>query len=58
VLAELKHDFSHPWLTVAMTLFVVAIVLLLLVIRDQRAGHQGAFTARGIRPQTTVCQPG
>jgi hypothetical protein len=36
VLAELKHDFSHPWLTVAMTLFVVAIVLLVLVIRDQR----------------------
>jgi hypothetical protein len=36
VLAQLKHDFSRPWLTVAMTLFVVAIVLLLLVIRDQR----------------------
>jgi Predicted integral membrane protein (DUF2269) len=36
VLAQLKHDFSRPWLTVAMTLFVVAIVLLALVIRDQR----------------------
>jgi hypothetical protein len=36
VLAQLKHDFSRPWLTVAMTLFVVAIVLLVLVIRDQR----------------------
>ncbi|HUC23216.1 MAG TPA: hypothetical protein VMA73_10965 [Streptosporangiaceae bacterium] len=36
VLAEQKHDFSRPWLTVAMTLFVVAIVLLALVIRDQR----------------------
>jgi Predicted integral membrane protein (DUF2269) len=36
VLAELKHDFARPWLTVAMTLFVVAIVLLVLVIRDQR----------------------
>jgi Predicted integral membrane protein (DUF2269) len=36
VLAGLKHDFSRPWLTVAMTLFVVAIVLLVLVIRDQR----------------------
>jgi hypothetical protein len=34
VLAQLKHDFSRPWLTVAMTLFVVAIVLLLLVMRD------------------------
>ena len=35
VLAGLKHDFSKPWLTVSMTLFVVAIVLLLLIIRDQ-----------------------
>ena len=34
-LAELKHDFSRPWLTVSMTLFVVAIVLLVLIIRDQ-----------------------
>jgi len=36
VLAQLRHDFAKPWLTVSMTLFVVAIVLLLLVIRDQR----------------------
>jgi hypothetical protein len=36
VLGQLDHDFGHAWLTVAMTLFVVAIVLLLLVIRDQR----------------------
>src|SRR5258708_17531879 len=36
VLAQLRHDFSKPWLTVSMTLFVVAIVLLLLVIRNQR----------------------
>ncbi len=36
VLGELKHDFARPWLTVSMTLFVVAIVLLVLVIRDQR----------------------
>jgi len=36
VLGQLDHDFSHPWLTAAMTLFVVAIVLLVLIIRDQR----------------------
>jgi hypothetical protein len=36
ILGQLDDDFSHPWLTVAMTLFVVAIVLLLLIIRDQR----------------------
>ena len=36
VLGQLDHDFDHPWLTAAMTLFVVAIVLLVLIIRDQR----------------------
>lgn len=36
VLAQLKKDFSRPWLTVAMTLFVVALVLLVLIMRDQR----------------------
>jgi hypothetical protein len=45
VLAELKHDFSHPWLTVAMTLFVVAIVLLVLVIRDQRRAVKALTSA-------------
>jgi hypothetical protein len=33
---EQDHDLGRPWLTVAMTLFVVAIVLLVLIIRDQR----------------------
>jgi hypothetical protein len=36
ILGQLDHDFSHPWLTAAMTLFVVALVLLVLIIRDQR----------------------
>lgn len=51
VLGQLKHDFSHPWLTAAMTLFVVALVLLVLVLRDQRAairaltGHAAAAAA-------------
>jgi hypothetical protein len=36
ILGQLDHDFSHPWLTAAMTLFVVALVLLILIIRDQR----------------------
>jgi hypothetical protein len=35
VLAQLLHDFSKPWLTVSLTLFVVALVLLALIIRDQ-----------------------
>jgi Ca2+/Na+ antiporter len=35
ILAHLKHDFSKPWLTVSMTLFVVSLVLLVLIVRDQ-----------------------
>jgi hypothetical protein len=36
ILGQLDHDFSRPWLTAALTLFLVAIVLLALIIRDQR----------------------
>jgi len=35
VLADQLHDFSKWWLTVSMTLFVVALVLLALILRDQ-----------------------
>jgi uncharacterized membrane protein YidH (DUF202 family) len=36
VAAQQRKDFSHPWLTIAMTLFIVSLVLLLLIMRDQR----------------------
>jgi Predicted integral membrane protein (DUF2269) len=36
VLGDLDHAFSRPWLSVSITLFVVAIVLLALIVRDQR----------------------
>jgi hypothetical protein len=35
VLAQRDNDFSKPWLAVSATLFVVAIALLLLIMRDQ-----------------------
>jgi hypothetical protein len=52
VLGQLDHELSKPWLTAAMTLFLVAIVLLVLIIRDQRkaikaleqAAHDAAAT--------------
>jgi hypothetical protein len=51
VLGQEDHDFARPWLTVAMTLFVVALVLLMLIIRDQlravRALTPGAAPAAG-----------
>jgi hypothetical protein len=36
VLGQLDHDYSKAWLTAAATLFVVAIALLVLIVRDQR----------------------
>jgi hypothetical protein len=64
ILGQIDHDFSHPWLTAAMTLFLVAIVLLLLIIRDQRRavrwlapaqqGDAGAAPAAGAEQE----QPG
>jgi hypothetical protein len=36
VLAQEGKDFSRPWLTASMTLYLVAVVLLVLIIRDQR----------------------
>jgi hypothetical protein len=35
LLAQMNHDFAKPWLTVSLTLFVVALVLLVLIMRDQ-----------------------
>jgi uncharacterized membrane protein len=35
VLAKLRNDFSKPWLSISLTLFVVAIVLLVMIMRDQ-----------------------
>jgi hypothetical protein len=35
VLAKQLNDFSKPWLTVSLTLFVVSLVLLVLIMRDQ-----------------------
>ncbi len=52
ILGQLDDDFSHPWLTVAMTLFVVAIVLLLLIIRDQRRA------IRALAPAEPAAVPG
>src|ERR1700733_4473580 len=36
ILTGMTHKFSQWWITVSLTLFVVAFVLLMLVVRDQR----------------------
>jgi Predicted integral membrane protein (DUF2269) len=48
VLTEMTHKFSQWWISVSLTLFVIAFVLLLLVIIDQRkalAALEGADRA-------------
>ncbi len=51
VLGDLDNDFSHPWLTAATTLFIVAVVLLMLVIRDQRSA------IKALAPEGVVLAP-
>jgi hypothetical protein len=41
VLGQQLHELAKPWLTASMTLFVVALVLLVLIIRDQRKAITG-----------------
>ena len=36
ILGQQRKELSEAWLTVSMTLFVVALVLLVLIMRDQR----------------------
>src|SRR5215470_8788352 len=48
------HKLSAPWITTAMTLFVVAFVLLVLIMRDQRRAVVALETARMARTATTT----
>jgi hypothetical protein len=43
--AQALHKLSAPWITTAMTLFVVSLVLLLLIMRDQRRAVVALETA-------------
>lgn len=45
VLAGMTHKFSQWWISVSLTLFVVAFVLLMLIIRDQRTAITALTTA-------------
>ena len=45
VLAQQLSKLSEPWITASMTLFVVAIVLLAIIIRDQRRSIGALETA-------------
>ena len=55
ILGQQRKELSKAWLTVSMTLFVVALVLLVLIMRDQRR----ALTALKLadRPEVPAPQP-
>jgi hypothetical protein len=45
VLAGMTHTFSQWWISVSLTLFIVAFVLLMLILRDQRTAVTALTTA-------------
>jgi Ca2+/Na+ antiporter len=47
ILTGMTHKFSQWWISVSLTLFVVAFVLLLLVMRDQRKAVTALDRAEG-----------
>ncbi len=47
ILAGMTHKFSQWWISVSLTLFVVAFVLLLLIMRDQRKALSALDRAAG-----------
>jgi hypothetical protein len=55
ILGQQRKELSKAWLTVSMTLFVVALVLLVLIMRDQRR----ALTALKLadKPEVPAPQP-
>jgi hypothetical protein len=47
ILAGMTHKFSQWWISVSLTLFVVAFVLLVLIMRDQRKALSALDRAAG-----------
>jgi hypothetical protein len=63
ILTGMTHKFSQWWISVSLTLFVVAFVLLLLIMRDQRKALSaldraaGAAVADGVEEGTRRAEP-
>jgi hypothetical protein len=58
ILAQMKHDFAKPWLTVSLTLFVVALVLLVLIMRDQHRAIGIMEDAKATAAEAAAQSPG
>jgi hypothetical protein len=46
VLAQVRHEISKPWVIASMTLYIVALILLVLILRELR------HAVAGLDPQT------
>src|SRR5215472_8462880 len=57
VAAQSLHKLSDAWITTAMTLFVVSLVLLVLIMRDQRRAVVALETASEREALTTANTP-
>lgn len=57
VLGQQLSLLAKPWLTASMTLFVVAIALLVIIIRDQRRAISALETAAAAEAQATGLAP-
>jgi hypothetical protein len=58
VSAQQHKVFSKPWLTISMTLFVVALVLLVIIMRDQRRAVHALQLAAAQEAPATGTGPG
>jgi MFS family permease len=47
IITQLLHDFDKPWISASITLFVVAAVLLVLIMNDQRKALTALAAAEG-----------
>ncbi len=57
VLAKQLNDFSKPWLTASLTLFVVSLVLLVLIMRDQHRAILALEDAAADAAEAAALQP-
>lgn len=47
IITDLLHDFSKPFISASITLYVVSLVLLVLIMRDQRKAIAALAAAEG-----------
>lgn len=52
IITDLLHDFSKPYISASITLYVVSIVLLVLIMRDQRTAIAALATAEAMGDAT------